>query len=83
MHHYQKVKHNMQMHSAVVVEDGKFISVFVTTAVRLYNIYLNKSIYLHIPVEVLCSIVFIYIIMEHYGMSSGNPYFILLIYSNM
>lgn len=72
----------MQMHSAVVIEDGKFISVFVTTVVRLYNIYLSKSMYSHIAEEVLCSIVFIYI-MEHYGMSPGSPYFILLIYSDM
>lgn len=79
MHHYQRVKHNMQMHSAVVVEDGKFISVFVTTVVRLHNIYLNMSIYSHIAEE-LCSIVFIYIIMEHYGMSLVSPYFNLLIY---
>lgn len=48
------------MHSAVIVEDGKFISVFVTTVVRLYNMYLNKAIYSHIAEEVLCSIVFIY-----------------------
>jgi len=83
MHHYQTVKHNTQRHSAVIVEDGKFISVFVTTVGRLYNIYLNKSIYSHIDEEVLCSIVFIHVVMEHHGMSPGRPCFILLIHSDV
>lgn len=47
MHHYQRVNHNMEMHIAVVVEDRKFISVFVTTVVGLHDIYFNKSIYSH------------------------------------